>query len=295
MMKHVTAPLVPMRTLNPSVPIEFDEIIGRCMRKDVDERYQDYEPLIVDIKRVRLQSTAREQGPIINADSSAARSSSGCMSIPPPPGAGNAGAMPLSPRPSAIGASYDSVPIENSPGFWTPVTITIAFVLILGIVAGIISASMSGPDKPAEDATADGIEKVGPRPAFALLLEKAAEKSRGKRDNAVEQAYQAYRRTVDILASLQEGITNFEIENQALPASLKDIVSDDQVRINFEVGEDGLPLDGWGVPLSFNRGQREIRSAGLDGSFFNADDLVVTLDGHTNVPADYEKLKGPAR
>ena len=290
MMKHVTAPLVPMKTLNQNVPVEFDEIIGKCMRKDVDERYQDYEPLIVDLKRLRLQCTARERGSIIGGDGSAAgHSTGGSLSLPPPPGVGDAGAgaggdRRTSPKGGAIIIQqYDEA---ESHKFWNPVTITALAILLLVVVGGAI-ALITALSKPKEEKKA-----ANTAPALAVMLDRAAARNNSAREaEEVAQNYRSYHGTVDILRSLQEGLVNFEIDKQAYPQQLSEIANENSVRMNFEVDSGNNPLDAWGMPLAYRPNEQEIRSAGMDGTLDNSDDIIIGFDGKTQIPADYEKLK----
>ncbi|MCC6547028.1 serine/threonine protein kinase [Candidatus Sumerlaeota bacterium] len=295
MMKHVTAPLVPLKTLNQNVPVEFDEIIGKCMRKDVDERYQDYEPLLVDIKRLRLQCTARERGSVLGGDGNPATGigNSGSLSLPPPPGiADTRGAASADGRRQAANATgaviIQQFDESEQHKFWNPLTITAVAILALLVFGGAVAVILSSGKPPAEKKTG-----TNSAPAFAALLDRAAERTSNAQEAAdTARAYRRYRDTVDILHSLQEGVVNYELDKQSYPNTLSTIANENSVRMNFNVDEGNNPLDGWGTPIAYRVNEKQIRSAGLDGTLDNSDDLVIGFDGTTEIPSEYEKLKG---
>ncbi|GAB4310818.1 MAG: hypothetical protein Kow0059_00440 [Candidatus Sumerlaeia bacterium] len=61
MMKHVNSPLRSINVINPRVPHDLSEIIHKMMSKDREERYQDYEDLIHDLKKVKVTCLAKER------------------------------------------------------------------------------------------------------------------------------------------------------------------------------------------------------------------------------------------
>ncbi|MEO8377717.1 MAG: hypothetical protein ABI579_08595, partial [Candidatus Sumerlaeota bacterium] len=259
-----------------------------CMRKDVDERYQDYEPLIVDLKRLRLQCTSRERGSIIGGDGTAAHGASGSLSLPPPPGIADprgGGALRSANSRSGPAIVIEQYDAAQTHKFWNPLTISAVVILVLlvaGVTIAVITSSSSGNAKKSPQST----------PAIAVLLDKAAERNSSARENNDNAAaYRAYKDTVDILHSLQEGVTNFEIDKQALPGSLSDIANENSVRMNFSVDAGNNPLDAWNTPIAYRVIEKEIRSAGLDGTLDNSDDIIISFEGKTQIPPEYEKLK----
>jgi serine/threonine protein kinase len=297
MMKHVSAPLVPMRSINPQVPIEFDEIIGRCMRKDVDERYQDYEALLVDVKRVRLMCHSREQGGVVGGDGRArtsqsgevasslipappgGRRSSGNVSLPPPPGS-----HPSSPsmqrRQDAIGTPLESMSTPEESG-WTPTRIAVvagaSLLAVVAIAGAVLTGGSSDDDKGA----------AGEKPAITELIQRARNRKGGDKVND----FLALTSTQDILSSLRNGLLSHQTQTLELPADLRDIATSERVIINFEKDESGYPLDGWGASIGYDPETGEMRSAGMDGKYRSSDDLVLALEGDMLVPSQYERLE----
>lgn len=297
MMKHVSAPLIPMRSINPQVPIEFDEIIGKCMRKDVDDRYQDYESLLVDIKRVRLMCHSREQGDVLGGDGQArpthssiippppggsnARRSSGNVSLPPPPSIG--GSSPSVQRRQAAGAApLEAMPAAEETG-WTPVRIAMAGAAGLIVVAGVAFGVMSAGAKKEPE------ETNGEKPGIARLIERARNNRNG--GNGGTNDFLALTSTQDILKSLRNGLVSHRALNMELPGDIRDIARSDRVIVNFEKDESGYPLDGWGGAVSYDPQSGELRSPGMDGNYLSSDDLVLPLDGEIVVPSQYDRLE----
>ena len=294
MMKHVTAPLVPMRSLNPKVPIEFDEIISRCMRKDVDERYQDYESLLSDIQRVRLQCRSHEEGSIINKGrrdgSWTAEPYSGSRLQSPPsrpqgsqPQAGSGeghAAAGFDHRNSGYHTEEDSGRDEGL----TPARIAIMAGALIVVLGGGLMAFLLGGG---EEKTQGGEEGES---LSAIVIRRAAEEAReqGKTPEAIQ--YEAFVETRQILRNLQQGLLNFELDEGRMPRDLAELATEERVIINFQVDGSGTPLDGWGVPLGYDSHRNLIWSAGLDQRHQTGDDLAVLADGDVEIPSSYDSL-----
>jgi predicted Ser/Thr protein kinase len=56
-----TARLVPLQEIHPDVPQDVCDIISRMMASDPNDRYQDYDPLIVDLEAAEMAQRAREK------------------------------------------------------------------------------------------------------------------------------------------------------------------------------------------------------------------------------------------
>lgn len=289
MMKHVTAPLVPMKSLNSSVPTEFDEIIGRCMRKDPADRYQDYETLLYDIKRVRLMCTSREQGPIVNerpSSSSVATGGATTMLPPPPSTIMRPGTTPT---PAAVPAPTP-VSAMDAPQGITPVQMIIgglSAILIILALASLLSGGEEG-DNPA--VASNG----GKKPALSVWLQKAAESARRARGSDIKEFhpdYLAHLATIDALNSLLTGLNNHEIDTGRYPVALRTIATEDKVLVNFDLSAAGEPLDGWGNAIGWSAEEKLLRSNGIDGMPGTKDDITLTTDGTLVVPDLYAQLE----
>jgi len=69
---HIQSEAVPVRELNPDVPLSVDKIIQKCMQKKPERRYQTAGELIVDLKR----SVLNPDGDYVSISSNAAVASS---------------------------------------------------------------------------------------------------------------------------------------------------------------------------------------------------------------------------
>jgi len=56
-----TARLIPLQEIHPDVPQDVCDIISRMMASDPNDRYQDYDPLIVDLEAAVMAQRAREK------------------------------------------------------------------------------------------------------------------------------------------------------------------------------------------------------------------------------------------
>ncbi len=303
MMKHVTAPLIPMRSINPNIPIEFDEVIGRCLRKDVDERYQDYDALLDDVKRLRLQWTAREQGSIVGnaAGSSPHHDPTGRAFPAPPSGAFGASSGPthqpgLTIQHAAGVTPYDPNSItEDGHHGWTPMRI-----LILSAVAGVVLLAIAIPVvlkfvKPPEQQSSTVASTSEPerKPAIAVWIERLSQQQqqRGNEEKQVNPDYLAYRATLDVLDTLREAVTSYKYDNGEYPQNLTIAAEAGLVLINFEQDSTGAPIDGWGVPFAFDPSNATITSAGVDEQHYTSDDITVSIDGTIDAQDFYSEMQ----
>ena len=74
---HIQSEAIPVRELNPEVPLSVDKIIQKCMQKKPERRYQTAAELIVDLKR----SVINPDGDYVNISSNAMISSSPTRNI----------------------------------------------------------------------------------------------------------------------------------------------------------------------------------------------------------------------
>lgn len=295
MMKHVTAPLVPMRSINQNVPIEFDEVIGRCMRKDQDERYQDYETLLADVKRLRLQCTSREGGSFVGASgefehaSAAAAPPGGSGSFPPPPRTGGASAEGP-PKSTTATIRQGTAPVGGGgveASGWTVGRVAMvmggAVLLVVGVLSFIFRTGGS------DDSAAGAQERRSP---LGIVIQRNAERAA----DAPDPDLIAYRKTVKIIESLRGGLAKLALTGQNLPSALADIANEEHVIVNFEKDDTGHPLDGWGTPIGYTRGQGRVFSAGLDRTPHTSDDIWANTDlDDVQVPSIYENIENSSR
>lgn len=291
MMKHVTAPLVPMRSLRPDVPMEFDEIIGKCMRKDVDERYQDYDSLVSDIQRVRLMCQTREQGSVVGPGADPSLPGGGgktSLSLPPPPRREGSAAQTGAPQQvpaSAPSASSGKVTILSEDqgghhGWGMGNMAAVAGASLVALVAIVFGLQQAFAPAPEEEQPADPTAI-----AIRRLIERA--QTNGSDEMTDLEAFSLTRNT---LRTLQGGVERYRSLHASAPDDLRMIANEENVVVNFLTNEDGWPLDAWGTPLGYSRAGSEIYSCGIDRSPNTEDDIRIGFDGEFTVPDLYNRL-----
>jgi tRNA A-37 threonylcarbamoyl transferase component Bud32 len=277
MMKHATAPVIPLRTLNKAVPLEMDDVVMKCLRKDPGERYQDYGSLLSDIKQLRLMLMAREQSAVLGGGQPGGQTSM----LPPPPsmGPGATGAPAARPLPDYIPMNAPQEEAGLTPG---KLAILIGAALV--VLAGIVLAFL--PRGGDDDSAEPGGRKI-------TIIMGGEQNGTAPPVDPMTREYNAAMRTKDILESLDRGLVKFELENGRLPDELSQVSGEEWVLVNFETDAAGTPLDAWGTPVLLDRGARELRSAGLDKSPRTDDDLVLLHEGAVAVPTLYQVMAPP--
>lgn len=300
MFKHASSPLVPMRSLVPTVPIEWDNVIARCMRKEPGDRYQSYEDLISDLRAVRLQTMAQESGPILGADGVAAggrASSPSVAMIPGPPSVKDVSRLGTGVF-SSVQSPGSLPPAGMHPGRapQMPLAYKLAFaigavVVLLASIKLALMAEGSGPGEGAAAAVAteDGKLFGGMTVLFENIVEDTGVKSRTSKP---DQNYVSYRATTKIMEDLVYALRSHRIEHEA-PGRLYELIERKLVSTPMNVDPaSGDIYDGWGNPLMYSPYREEIRSYGLDGQPNTEDDLVCdTARMMHEAPADYGVLE----
>lgn len=287
MMKHVTSPLVSMRSLNPEVPLEFDDIVRRCMSKDPNERYQDYLDLISELSRLRLQWHARERGSLDPSMHEMPTVRTGPDGIPLPPDATSS-----SPR-SAVGTlTMEEGPAEGEKVPAWRIAIIVGAALLAVVLIG--SLFFIGGGEGEDAAPPQGQRRSG----LALLLEQIVAQQQDLASNdtsgkAIDPDYLRYLATIEILEDLHYALITYEFENGAPPPDLITLVASGSSVVRFDTNNAGHPLDGWSRSLDYSSRDGEIRSPGLDQRLDTDDDIVITSEGTITIRnrRSYERLE----
>lgn len=257
MMKHITSPLPPIRSLNPEVPMEFDDAIRKAMAKDPNERYLDYEDFAADLHRIQLQCATRENGSIVGAPIAAAAASGG----------------------SGRFLSEEEVEPEQKTPPWAIAVMGGAGALVVaGLLFLVVSALFPG-EKPAREPNP---ELQGLRALFEALS-AASQASSGAGSAAHSEDWIRYEATQRILAEFGSGMLAYEVENGRLAPDLATLAASGAVVRIFDTDSRGRPLDAWLQRLEYLRDEQQILSPGLDGTPFTDDDLIVGNDGIVRV------------
>lgn len=274
MMKHVTSPLVPIRSLNPNAPMELDDIVRKCMSKDPMERWPDYMDLISALSQLKLQCVARERGSLVQSihDMPTVRQ-----------GPDAAVAAPSSPR-----AAVAEVPVHHEPApVWRWVLIG-AGALVVAIAA---IALISGGEEPEAPPPADTQRRAGLRVLLERLMQEEQAAEPGKK---VDPKYLGYLATQEILPELGRALVVYQSDHDGAKApNLPALVETHATVAEFDTDEAGHPLDGWKQYLVYSKAEQTIRSPGLDGRSGTPDDLTVDAEGAVSVEDDsaYRRLE----
>jgi len=281
--KHATAQLVPMRSIVPSIPIEWDNVIARCMRKDPNDRYEHYEDLIGDLRTLRLQTMAQEQGPVLAADgtnavSQAMRSTNSVPSVPSLPSLHDVSAVRPTAEPLLTPITYEAappIPLTYKIGF------AIAAVIVLGLATHAAITVAGNSDGSASAGGEDG------RTYLPMLIERVLKEpaSRGRKD---DQDYIAFRSTQLILSEFHGAIRSYVDTEGSAPGNLTILVEKELVEKIFDLdSETGEPLDGWRHRLIYSSYRKEVRSPGIDQLPNTEDDIYIEEDGRVVIPDIY--------
>ncbi len=277
MMKHVTSPLVPLRSLNPEVPMEFDEIVRRCMHKDANERYQDYADLVSDLERLKLQCTSREQGSIVNSIHDMPTVRRGPNDAPIPPASGNT-------------ANRDHMPEQEEESSDLPLwrMAILGGIVLLVVIAGVamLGSGENGTEAP------ESVRAEPGKSGLTVLLERLIAEEQSDSADEVDPDYISYLATTEILGELGEALFVYQVDNSERARDLVELVESGSTIREFDIAEDGSPLDGWRNYLYYSRADQTIRSPGLDGRPNTPDDLLVDSEGDTttDTPELYAEL-----
>lgn len=266
MMKQVTAPLVPLRNHKQSIPLEFDELIRKCMAKEPMMRFQRYEDLISEAAKIKLQWRAREQG------NSYERRSSGS-------GYGTA----LAPNelegtsivPALQTTSNAAVEVEQTPMWRWYLIGAVGFIAVAGILTMIVSMSFTA-SKP--EAPRDPNKKTGLQFLVSAIMDAQQSKDEQAVVPDIDPNYVAWQATESIMQNLNRGVWDYEVQTNKKPSRLRDVVKADVIFQNFDTEPDGTPLDGWSIPFDYLPQSQTIISAGVDKRHGTQDDLKISQD-----------------
>jgi serine/threonine protein kinase len=281
--KHATAQLVPMRSIVPTIPIEWDTVVARCMRKDPNDRYEHYEDLIGDLRTLRLQTMAQEQGPVIGADgtnsySHSAHSTGSIPSLPSLPSLHDVSGVRPSAEPLLTPITYEAappIPTMYKIGFG------IAAVFVLALATHAAMTISEGSDDELASGGEDGTSYL------PLLIERVL-KEPASRERKDDPDYIAFRSTQLILSEFHGAIRTYASTEGSPPGNLTILVENDLVEKIFDSdSETAEPLDGWRQRLIYSSYRKEVRSPGIDKLPNTEDDIYIEEDGRVIIPDIY--------
>jgi len=285
MLKQVSAPLVPMRQSNPDIPLEFEDIITQCMKKDREERYQEYDDLVNDLNRIKLQFRSREEGSFVNQPSLAPSAGLDTRGNPLPPqdtvqpANARSSSSYSQPLPDPVYTSNTIEEEENLPvPIWRWVAIGASIFFAVVLIVTIIIKSVTSEPEPAPVAQNASGEKTGLQVVLEAIIRASNEDANTSNIPRINQDYVAWKATEKILYNLQDGVEDYHVINGEYPSRARDLVRENIVFQNFDLGVGDTPLDGWGNPIDYLSGSKTLTSAGIDERLNTEDDLILSLD-----------------
>lgn len=278
MMKHVTAPVPPLKSVNPEAPLEFDDVVRRCLAKDPNERYQDYADLIGAVSNLKLQFAARESGPYV-------ASVHDMPTLRQPPSAPGRGAPP--PLPGAFPPEEHELPTPKWR-WWIVGGAGVAALLLGGILLTFRPAGREFDES-------DEVYMA------ARQLREEIDKAREARNRALagqppeyepSPGVRRYLEATALVSAFGRALLQYELETGERAASLRDITALEMVVADYETDTLGNPLDPWGVALRYIEPEQLVLSAGQDQGFGTPDDISSNPDGTVQVDdyGPYQRL-----
>jgi len=274
MMQHVNSPLIPPYLINPQIPADICEIVERAMAKDPNERYQDYDELIADLKAAKVARLARERtaaaetaaeqeealGPRapVSPETPAAAEPTGFAAVAEQAEIGAGGAR--SPASSYLTSGKVVALGEEEAVRRGPSGRLLALLVVLFIVAaGLAFYTLGGGSQGGGGAGLPGFVQ-------ALLARL------GSAGSAEGKEIERYKETVERLKFLASAVKEYIIATGHYPRDLRDL------RDRKIVTKSDL-VDGYGGEILYETATHRIRSPGPDGVAGSGDDFVADEDG----------------
>lgn len=287
MMKHVTAPLVPLYSVNPQVPLPLCDIIHRMMSKNPAERPQDYEELLGELKAVKLHLLTREKGAFVTGAMHAPDADASASPDPDDPNADLraivAGTLPSarskSIPPCFLKEHHPLAPDEDPrPRLLTPRQfLWIGFATLAGllvIVTLLIRNVQTRSDDPA----------ARPSSGLAMLLQRVLAPQAQATPTPVPPDLLAARKTRLLLTEISHAVEVYEGVEKEFPESVQDLV-------RAELVAPESILDGWQQEILLNKTNHRVISFGGDGREGTPDDFIVEAGNSAPMPQVYRDLE----
>jgi len=265
MMQHVNSPLPPPHLLNPQIPVDVCEIVQRAMAKDPNQRYQDYDELLSDLKAAKVGRLTKERGdsfPGVRREPAAREEP--------------ARIEPLRPRPSSYmteGKVVAPPPVAaRGDSYWTRRANKHLRVLVLLFAVALVALLYAAWPAAREQSNR------GLRSIVGSLMNRLT------RPEPPEDTYFfQYTASLRKIEYLRLGVKEYVAATGRYPSSLEDLAT------RKIVGKTDF-VDGFGGPIRYEPIPRLIRAAGPDGVLGSGDDFVVDENGKfLNLPAEPER------
>jgi hypothetical protein len=287
MMQHVNSPLTPPYMINPQISADICEIVEKAMAKDINRRYQEYDPLLADLKEAKMARLAKEKA--ASAASAPARESApwdaGYSQIsaaaaeaepgaPPAPGGaatGYGGAQGGEGAGSPYLSQGKVISETQLEGLRKPPRsgnrLIALLVLFVCALMGLLYMSESGSD--------GGSSRILPAVVQNLLARL------GRGESNEEKYARAYLKSVQRIEFIAAAVSEFVLANGREPKNLNEVLD------RKLVTESDL-VDGFGGYMRYDAVMQRIRTAGPDRILDTSDDFIADKSGkllaHPDVP-----------
>jgi hypothetical protein len=264
MMKHIQEPLTPLYVVNPKAPADLCDVIHRVMSKDPNDRYEDYDDLVAELRQVELhrRSKEAERQALIDAEPpplAAGDSETAVISAP----AGPEAAPELLPKPPRRAPEARLIDIPMPPEKSHYLTRLISGLAIFALILAAVTLLMR--ETPDEGGTR--------RSGFALLMNKLLGEGQGEsRWTAEEERLQAYEDTRVRMNLVNAASQNFNFKMGRYPHTVAELMEKGLVTVKTS-------QDAWGREFRIYAPKKWIVSFGMDGIEGNADDFQLDQDG----------------
>lgn len=293
MMKHVTAPLVPLYSVNPRVPMPLCDMIHRMMSKNPADRPRDYEELLGELKAIKLHLLTREKGAFVTgARSVADGANTASPGVPdsPDPDDPNAdlraivGGAVSAARSKSIPATFleEHHPIapdeDPRPRLLTPRQfLWIGFATLAGllVIATLLVRNMQTHSTASSNRPSSGL---------GTLLQRVLAPQNQSAPPPIPPDLLAARKTRSLLTEISRAVEVYEGVEKKFPETVQDLVRADLL------APESL-LDGWQQEIMLNKTNRGVISFGGDGREGTSDDFIVEVGAAAQLPQVYRDME----
>lgn len=311
MMKHIASPLVPIYSINPGVPLPLCDIVHRMMAKDPNDRPQDYEDLIADLKAVKLQMLARERGSFVGEGEVLFQPVG--HEMPPtvllPPHENEVAQSESDADLKAIvGKARRGVPVPaddpvtmhsmevkkeasdngGNGAFWGTLQPKQRLWLGVGvaILVIVVVALFLNPGGRSDDSGpgSSSLQDPSTQKAISLVLTRSGTGETAGTPVPMPAELRAAVETRARLTELSRAAQAYEAARGRLPASLHALVE-------AQLIDEDRTLDAWTRPFIFRRVTQEIVSYGIDGEENTPDDIAVRIGDTPILPKPYQQME----
>lgn len=264
MMQHLNSPLTPPYLINPLVPADICEIVQKCLAKDPNDRYQDYDELLADLKAAKVARLAKERE--ATKEGPEALGPEPSLTAPVPSDAAAGRAVPKPAAATTIAPVMKAEPARPAVGGRLFLLILALLLAAGGGLAWFMTAQTSEQRLGLPDLV---------RSLIGIL---------GRGESPEERYNRQYTDTLKRMNFIRDAIVEYVLAAGEYPGSLDDLVKR-KIVTRSEL------LDGFGGKMRYEASVRRIRAPGPDGVLDSTDDFLMDADGRLLMHPTEPELK----